>query len=342
MSEEKNIYDITIVGGGPVGLFAAFYAGIRKAKTKIIDSLPQLGGQLSTLYPEKYIYDVPGYPAIKAADLVENLQKQIEPFEQDICLEEEVVELFQEEDCLRLETSKGTHYSKAVIFAIGNGSFQPRKLAISGMEHFEDEHIHYYVNDMNKFSGKKVAIAGGGDSAIDWALMLEPIAEKVSIIHRRPEFRGHEHSVDQLKNSTVSIYTPYVIEDLLTDQHKFKGVHLKRAKEDTSEMLEVDSLIVNYGFTSSLGHLKNWGLDVKRNNIEVNSDMSTNIPGVYAIGDICNYDGKVKLIATGFGEAPTAVNNALHFIKPDARRQPAHSTSLFEGKKVTAGNLASI
>lgn len=330
MSETPEIYDITIIGGGPVGLFAAFYAGLRKAKTKLIDSLPQLGGQLATLYPEKYIYDVPGYPAIKAADLVANLEKQLSVFDHDIFLEEEVTNLIKKDDYLEIETTKGTHYSKAIILAVGNGSFQPRRLAIEGSEAFEDQNIHYYVKDMNEFAGKKVAIAGGGDSAIDWALMLEPVAEQVSIIHRRPEFRGHEHSVEQLKNSTVQIHTPYTIGQICLEDDLFKGIQLKHTKEKYEFQLPVDSLIVNYGFTSSLGHLKDWGLEVSRNSVTVDSDMSTTLPGVYAVGDISTYMGKVKLIATGFGEAPTAVNNALHFIKPDARTQPMHSTSLFE------------
>jgi len=331
MSDTQNIYDITIIGGGPVGLFAAFYAGIRKAKTKVIDSLPELGGQLATLYPEKYIYDVPGFPAIKAQDLVDNLTQQIVPFQHTICLEEEVLNIKQEASgLLLLETTKGKHYSRAVIFAMGNGSFQPRRLALEAATAFEGKHVHYYVTDMATFAGQKVAIAGGGDSAIDWALMLEPIAKEVAIIHRRPDFRGHEHSVDKLKQSTVSIYTPYIINDLLVDNEKFKGIQLKATKSDHIEELAVDSLIVNYGFTSSLSHLKEWGLDMTRSAINVASDMATNIPGVYAAGDICTYEGKVKLIATGFGEAPTAVNNALHYIHPDKRRQPMHSTSLYE------------
>ncbi|MCB5951504.1 NAD(P)/FAD-dependent oxidoreductase [Enterococcus sp. BWT-B8] len=330
MSETPEIYDITIIGGGPIGLFAAFYAGLRKAKTKLIDSLPQLGGQLATLYPEKYIYDVPGYPAIKAIDLVANLEKQLSVFDHDILLEEEVTNLTRKEDYLEIETTKGTHYSKAIILAVGNGSFQPRRLTVDGSETLEGKNIHYYVKDINEFAGKKVAIAGGGDSAIDWALMLESVAEQVSIIHRRPEFRGHEHSVEKLKNSTVQIYTPYTIDQLCLEDNSFKGIQLKHTKEDGGFHLPVDSLIVNYGFTSSLGHLKDWGLDISRNSITVDSDMSTTLPGVYAVGDISTYMGKVKLIATGFGEAPTAVNNALHFIKPDARTQPMHSTSLFE------------
>ena len=284
MSDEKDIYDLTIIGGGPVGLFAAFYAGIRKAKTKIIDSLPQLGGQLTMLYPEKYIYDIPGFPAIKAGELIANLEKQMQPFQHDVCLEEEVTHLAQEADgLLRLDTTKGTHYSKTVIFAIGNGAFQPRRLAI---ENVEGESIHYYVTDMKKFAGKKVAIAGGGDSAIDWALMLENVAEEVSIIHRRPQFRGHEHSVEQLEKSSVSIRTPYIISDILKENETFTGIQLTETK----------------------------------------GDQTLDLP----VGDICSYEGKVKLIATGFGEAPTAVNNALHYLRPDARRQPVHSTSLFE------------
>lgn len=330
MPHTDELYDITIIGGGPIGLFAAFYAGMRKAKTKVIDSLPQLGGQLATLYPEKFIYDAPGYPAIKAADLIANLEEQLASFNHDILLEEEVIDLTRKEDHLVLKTNKGTHYSKAVIFAIGNGSFQPRRLTMDGAEQFEDKNIHYFVKDMQDFADKKVVIAGGGDSAIDWALMLEQVASEVSIIHRRPEFRGHEHSVEKLKESTVQILTPYMIEQLQIEDNTFKGVQIKHTKEEERQLLEADSLIVNYGFTSSLSHLKDWGLDVSRHSIVVDSDMSTNIPGVYAIGDISVYKGKVKLIATGFGEAPTAVNNALHFVQPDIRTQPMHSTSLFE------------
>ncbi|MBL1224702.1 NAD(P)/FAD-dependent oxidoreductase [Enterococcus sp. BWR-S5] len=330
MPHTNELYDITIIGGGPVGLFAAFYAGMRKAKTKIIDSLPQLGGQLATLYPEKFIYDAPGYPAIKAADLVANLEEQLASFNHDILLEEEVINLTKKEDYLVLETNKGTHYSKAVIFAIGNGSFQPRRLTLDGAEQFEDKNIHYFVKDMQDFADKKVVIAGGGDSAIDWALMLEQVAAEVSIIHRRPEFRGHEHSVEKLKESTVQVLTPFMIEQLHVVNEAFEGVQIKHTKEEERQLIQADSLIVNYGFTSSLSHLKDWGLEVSRHSIIVDSDMSTNIPGVYAIGDISVYKGKVKLIATGFGEAPTAVNNALHFVQPDIRTQPMHSTSLFE------------
>lgn len=323
-----EIFDITIVGAGPVGMFAAFYAGIRQAKTKLIDSLPQLGGQLTTLYPEKNIYDIPGFPIVKAAELVSNLEKQLRSFPHTYCLNEEVLNIKQHEDYLEVITDKDTHYTKAIVLAIGNGSFQPRRLMIDHADDFENHGIDYYITDLMKYAGKKVAIAGGGDSAIDWALMLEPIAAEVSLIHRRDQFRGHEHSVKQLKESSVNIYTPYILTELHGKQ-TLEELTLQKAKSEETVKLSLDYLIVNYGFSSSLDHLRSWGLESTRQAILVESDMRTSIPGVYACGDIATYDGKVKLIATGMGEAPTAVNNALHYVDPKNRRQPGHSTSLF-------------
>lgn len=322
-----TIYDITIVGAGPAGMFAAFYAGMRNAKTKIIDTLPQLGGQLSTLYPEKYIYDIPGYPKIKAGDLVQKLEKQITTFNQRYCLEEQVLKIQRQEDgIIEITTNKQTHYSRAVILALGNGSFQPRKLTVPNADNFENYGIDYYVPDLMKYAGKKVAIAGGGDSAIDWALMLAPIAAEVSLIHRRSEFRAHEHSVNQLKQSSVNIMTPYIIKDVTGDR-LLEEIYLQEPKSEETVRLSVDYLIVNYGFSSSL-NLKDWGITSSRQGIPVRSDMRSSMEVVYCCGDITLYDGKVNLIATGFGEAPTAVNNALHYINPKNRTQPAHSTSL--------------
>lgn len=322
-----DIFDITIVGAGPSGMFAAFYAGMRNAKTKIIDSLPQLGGQLTTLYPEKYIYDIPGYPKIKAGELIQNLEKQLTTFNHRYCLEETVLKLEKNEDYLELTTDQGTHYSKAVILALGNGSFQPRKLLLPNADNFENNGLDYFVADLMKYAGKKVAIAGGGDSAIDWALMLEPIASEVFLIHRRDEFRAHEHSVEQLKKSSVNLLTPYVITEL-EGEKKLTGIQLQQVKGDESVALQIDSLIVNYGFSSTLA-IKEWGLKSTRQGIYVHSDMKTSLDGVYSCGDVVLYEGKVKLIASGFGEAPTAVNNALHYIDPKNRTQPGHSTSLF-------------
>ncbi|MDT2802325.1 NAD(P)/FAD-dependent oxidoreductase [Vagococcus lutrae] len=331
MSETKEIFDIIIIGGGPVGMFASFYAGMRQAKTMIIESLPALGGQLTMLYPEKEIYDVAGFPHIKAKDLVTNLHEQIDMFNHDIHLEETVKHIEPlENQLLEVTTSKGLYITKSVIIAAGNGSFQPRRLKIDDIEPCEQKSMHYHITNLERFRDKEVLIAGGGDSAIDWALTLENIAKTVHVVHRRNQFRALEHSVDLLKQSSVQVHTPYVIQAIEHKEGQIHTVTLHNPKEDLKETLMIDELIVNYGYSSSLGPIKNWGLDLNKQSISVNSDMSTNIPGVYACGDIVTYDGKVALIATGFGEAPTAVNNALHFANPDLRVQPGHSTSLFE------------
>ncbi|HCM90074.1 MULTISPECIES: NAD(P)/FAD-dependent oxidoreductase [Vagococcus] len=326
----ENIYDITIIGGGPTGLFAGFYAGMRQAKTKIIEVLPGLGGQLSLLYPEKLIYDVAGFPNVKAQDLINSLIKQIEPFNHTICLEEEVLSFSKENNLFEIKTNKETHYSKTIIIAAGNGSFQPRRLNLEGNDTFENKQLHYHIKDMSAFSDKNVTICGGGDSAVDWALMLEDIATSVTLIHRRPTFRAHEHSVNKLFNSTINIKTPYVITSLNESNDKLSSVTINNPKEDINEEIPLDDLIVNYGFSSSLGPIKKWPLDFKGTSILTKSNTETSIPGIFAIGDITTYEGKVKLIATGFGEAPTAINNAIHYINPKERLQPMHSTSLYE------------
>ncbi|PLR79353.1 ferredoxin--NADP(+) reductase [Bacillus sp. V3-13] len=331
MKEDQKVYDITIIGGGPVGLFTAFYGGMRQASVKIIESLPQLGGQLSALYPEKYIYDVAGFPKIRAQELVNNLKEQMAKFEPEVVLEQSVEKLEkQEDDVFKLTTNKKIHYSKTIIITAGNGAFQPRRIELENAAQYEGKNLHYFIDDLNQFAGQKVAVCGGGDSAVDWALMLEPIAEEVMIIHRRDKFRAHEHSVENLHNSKVQVKTPYIPVELIGDDNEIKQIVLQEANSDSKEAIDVDAVIVNFGFVSSLGPIKEWGLDIEKNSIVVNSKMETNIPGIYAAGDICTYDGKVKLIACGFGEAPTAVNNAKAYLDPKARVQPLHSTSLFE------------
>lgn len=335
MTDQQKVYDITIIGGGPVGLFTAFYGGMRQLDVKIIESMPQLGGQLSALYPEKYIYDVAGFPKVLAQDLVDNLIEQAYQFNPDVVLEESVEEVKQMEDgTLYLRSNTGAeHYTRAAIITAGVGAFQPRRLKVEGADQYEGKNLHYFVNDLTKFAGQKVLVAGGGDSAVDWANMLEPIAEEVTLIHRRDKFRAHEHSVEQLMNSSVNIQTPYNISEFIGDGERINQVVLKHAKEDEEITKDVDAVIVNYGFISSLGPIKEWGLDIEKNSIVVNSKMETNIPGIYAAGDVATYEGKVKLIASGFGEAPTAVNNAKSYMDPDAKVQPMHSTSLFDKKK---------
>ncbi|WLV23876.1 NAD(P)/FAD-dependent oxidoreductase [Aciduricibacillus chroicocephali] len=326
----EKVYDITIIGAGPAGLFTAFYGGMRQASVKVIESLPHVGGQLTALYPEKYIYDVAGFPKIRAQELVDQLEKQLELFNPEIALGESVQTLEKLEDgTFKLTTDKEVHLTRTLIITAGNGAFQPRRLDIDDCEKFEDINLHYYVKDMNAFSNKEVVLFGGGDSAVDWALMLKDNASKVTLVHRRPEFRAHESSVEELMNSNVEILTPFVPKHI-EGTYKIDKVILEEVKGDRIVELSPDAVICNYGFVSSLGPIKDWGLEIEKNSIVVNSKMETNIPGIYAAGDITTYPGKIKLIATGFGEGPTAVSNAKHYLDPKARVQPKHSTSMFE------------
>ncbi|PKG23624.1 NAD(P)/FAD-dependent oxidoreductase [Niallia nealsonii] len=331
MKEDQTIYDITIIGGGPVGMFTAFYGGMRQATVKVIESLPHLGGQLTALYPEKYIYDIAGFPKVRAQELVDNLTEQMSKFEQNIVLEQAVQTVKKQADGIfKLTTDKEVHFSKTIIITAGNGAFQPRRLELEQAKEYEGKNLHYFINDLNQFAGKKVMVFGGGDSAVDWAMMLEPIADTVYLAHRRDKFRAHEHSVENLMNSKVMIKTPFVPSELIGDEDGIKQVVLENVTTQEKEVIDVDAVVVNYGFVSSLGPIKEWGLEIQKNSIVVNSKMETNIPGIYAAGDICTYDGKVKLIASGFGEAPTSVNNAKAYLDPKARVQPLHSTSMFK------------
>lgn len=328
LTRDEKVYDITIVGGGPAGLFTAFYAGMRQSSCKIIESMPQLGGQLSALYPEKYIYDVAGFPKIRAQELIDRLKEQMGQFDTTACLEEKVMNVVKKtDDLLEITTDKGVHLSRTIIITAGVGAFEPRRLEVEGAQQFEKANLHYFVDDLNKFAGQKVVVFGGGDSAVDWALMLEPIAEKVTIVHRRDKFRAHEHSVENLMNSKVNVLTPYE-PHALEGTNKIEKVILRNSQTEELVTENVDAVIVNFGFISSLGPIKNWGLEFDKGAISVNSRMETNIPGIYAVGDIATYPGKIKLIAVGFGEAPTAVNNAKSYMDPQARVQPAHSSSM--------------
>lgn len=328
LKQDEKIYEITVIGGGPTGLFTAFYAGMRQASCKIIESMPQLGGQLSALYPEKFIYDVAGFPKIRAQELVDRLKEQLSRFDTETVLEETVQNVTKtKENIFEITTNEGIHLSKSIIITAGCGAFQPRKLETEGAEKYEKANLHYFVNDLSIFAGKKVLISGGGDSAVDWALMLEPIAEKVTLTHRRDKFRAHEHSVKTLMNSKVEIKTPYHIEQLVGDG-EINKVILRHEKEEQIEEIDVDAVVVSFGFISSLGPIQEWGLEIEKGSIVVNSKMETNVPGIYGAGDITTYPGKIKLITVGFGEAPTAVNNAKSFIDPKAKVQPGHSSNL--------------
>lgn len=309
-------------------MFAAFYGGMRQASVTLIESMPQLGGQLAALYPEKQIYDVAGFPKITGQELVNNLKEQLKLFTPDIRLEEKVLHLEKKDERLfEVTTDKGQYQARSVIVTAGVGAFEPRRLELEGASRFEKSNLHYFVSDLNKFRGRKVLISGGGDSAVDWALMLEPIAEQVTLIHRRDKFRAHEHSVENLLASKVNVITPTEIVQLHGDD-SITSVTLADVKTKETQHIEVDDVIVNFGFVSTLGPIAEWGIEIDNNSIVVDSRMETSIPGIFAAGDITTYPGKLKLIAVGFGEAPTAVNNAKVYIDPEAKLSPGHSSSL--------------
>lgn len=328
LEQSVPMSDLIIIGGGPAGMFAAFYGGMRQASVTLIESMPQLGGQLAALYPEKYIYDVAGFPKITGQELVDNLSRQMELFQSDIRLEEKVVSVVkQDERHFIVTTDKAEYHSKAIIVTAGVGAFEPRRLEVPDAQRFEKANLHYFVSDLNAYKDKKVLISGGGDSAVDWALMLEPIAEQVTLIHRRDKFRAHEHSVENLMASKVNVITPSEITELHGEEFITK-VTLSHIKTKETQEIEVDSVIVNFGFVSSLGPIAEWGIEIDGNSIVVDSRMETSIPGIFAAGDITTYPGKLKLIAVGFGEAPTAVNNAKVYIDPEAKLSPGHSSNL--------------
>ena len=332
-----DIFDITIIGGGPVGLFAAFYSGLRHMKTKIIDALPELGGQLTALYPEKYIYDVAGFPKIMAKDLAKNLIEQGLHHNPEICLNEKIESLepvdIGDQRVLKLMGEKGNnHYTKGLLLTVGIGAFVPRKLELPDVERYEGKGIHYFVKDKKIFVGKNLLIVGGGDSAVDWSLNLQDTARSITLIHRRDEFRAHEDSVKKLLSSSVGVKLWYEIESIEGSSVVEKAV-IRNNKTNEREILAVDHILFNLGFVASLGPLRNWGLEIEKGDIVVNTKMQTNVQGIYAAGDIVTFPGKLKLIATGFGEAAIAVNNIKSDIDPKARFFPGHSSDKKLSKK---------
>lgn len=326
--QERDIFDITILGGGPVGLFGLFYAGLRGLRAKLIDSLAELGGQLITLYPEKYIYDVAGYPRVLAKDLVKACVEQGLRFNPAVCLEEKVVDLTYHDDRLiRLRTDKGEHWTRSVVLAVGVGAFAPKKLDLPDIKRLEGHGIHYFIKEKEAFAGKTVLIVGGGDSAVDWALMLKDLAKKVTLIHRRDQFRAHEQSVQELLASPVEVKYFYELKAVHGSDH-LEGVTIFHNKTGEETSHKADALILSLGFLADLGPVKHWGLAVEHNAIVVNERMETNLPGVYAAGDVVTHPGKLKLITTGQGEVAIAVNFAATYINPDSKAFPGHSSTM--------------
>lgn len=328
---EAEVYDITIIGGGPVGLFGCYYAGLRQMKAKIIDSLPQLGGQLMALYPEKYIYDVPGFPKILAKDLAVEFETQALQYGATISLEEQVLNLVPGK-IIQLETNQGIHLTRTVVIAAGVGAFSPKKMKAVGLESFEGRGVSYSVMNKDLYHDKHVLIVGGGDSALDWALNLEDTARQITLIHRRDGFRAHEDSVEKLMASSCEVKLFYELKEVRGSTFVESAViHNNKTKEE--EEIEVDGILLMLGFNANLGPIKDWGLEFSGHSIVVNHRMETNIPGVYAAGDIAEFPGKLKLIATGVGDAAVAVNYAKTYIDPSAHAFPGHSSEIVPAGK---------
>nr|WP_268913383.1 NAD(P)/FAD-dependent oxidoreductase [Lentilactobacillus sp. SPB1-3]MCZ0977516.1 NAD(P)/FAD-dependent oxidoreductase [Lentilactobacillus sp. SPB1-3] len=326
--DNDKIYDITIIGGGPTGMFAGFYAGLRNAKTQVLESLSELGGQVATLYPEKTILDIGGYPQIKGRELVSQLEQQLQTVDTEVKLNTTVQNVKQVGDEFKIVTNQGSSMSKAIIIATGVGAFNPRKLAVDNSEEFEGTNLFYSVKDLGHFTDRTVLVAGGGDAAIDEALLLESVAKQVYLLHRRDKFRAMEHSVDLLEQSKVEPVTPYLISQLDHDGQQVK-ITAKKMKSDEEKTMNVDDIVVNYGFIAQDDALAGWDVHPEGSRGKINSGISgkTNVKNVFTIGDVADYDTKQALIATGFGEAPQAVNAAMSSIYPD-RRGPVHSTSM--------------
>ncbi len=322
----EDVFDIAIIGGGPVGQYAAYYAGLRGMKTKVIDSLPQLGGQLSALYPEKYIFDVAGYAKVYARDLVDNLSEQMMQYEPTLALDEKVSKLTSDDGLVTMTTEKGQiHYAKSVVISAGVGAFLPRKIAQAGLDELEGRGIHYFVNDKSILAGKRLMVVGGGDSAFDWTLNLYPTAKSIVQMHRTDKFKAHEDTIEKVMALPIEFLTFHEVKQVHGEEH-VEGVTIFDSRTKEEKYYECDELLFNLGFLTDLGPIKNWGFDIVGNSIGVNTRMETNIPGVYGAGDIVTYDGKLKLIATGFGEAAIAVNHAKAHIDPTAKVGPGHSS----------------
>ncbi|MFC5282835.1 NAD(P)/FAD-dependent oxidoreductase [Pedobacter alpinus] len=332
MSEIKNIVtDLCIIGAGPVGLFAVFEAGLLKMRCHLVDVLPQVGGQLSEIYPQKPIYDIPGFPEIKAQVLIDNLMEQIKPFNPGFSLGERVEQLIKNDDeTFNVKTSDGTIINcKTVVIAGGLGCFEPRKPDIENLLNFEGKGVNYMVKDPEFYRGKKVILAGGGDSALDWTIYLANIAKEVTLVHRGDTFRGAPDSAEKVFNLAEAGKINLILSSHLV---KIEGSELLEKvylidKNKQEHVLLADNLIPLFGLSPKLGPIADWDLSINKSAIEVNTeDYSTNIKGIYAIGDINTYKGKLKLILSGFHEAALMAQSAFKFVYPDAKLSFKYTT----------------
>ncbi|CAA0215784.1 NAD(P)/FAD-dependent oxidoreductase [Tenacibaculum maritimum] len=324
--------DILIIGAGPTGLFTVFEAGLLKLKCHLIDALPQPGGQCSEIYPKKPIYDIPAYPEILAGDLTKNLLEQIKQFEPGFTLGERADTIDKQDDgSFIVTTNKGTkHHAPVVAIAGGLGSFEPRKPPIPNITSYEDRGVEYMIREPELYRNKNIVIAGGGDSALDWSIFLTDVAKSVTLVHRRNEFRGALDSVDrvqELKNlGKINLITPAEVKGIIGEEYVSGVVIAEKGREEYT--LEADHFIPLFGLSPKLGPIANWGLEIEKNAIKVNNalDYQTNVPGIYAIGDVNTYPGKLKLILCGFHEATLMCQSAFQRIFPDKKYVMKYTT----------------
>jgi thioredoxin reductase (NADPH) len=328
---DRDIRDITIIGGGPTGLYAAFYAGMRERSVRIIDSLPELGGQLMALYPEKYIFDVGGFPSVLAKDLARSLVDQASRFSPDVVLDEEIRTLSRAEGGYLLGGKRDRYPTRTLIIAGGKGAFEPLKLKCPGFREFLGRGVATSVRDPDAYRGKRVLLVGGGDSAVDWAMALKDLVGELVLIHRRDAFRAHEKSVADLHLAAdageLTIRAFHEVREIRGGE-AVESVVIFDNRTGEEEEIPVDGVLTFLGFKPDLGPVTEWGLELAGNRLVVNRLMETNLPGVFGAGDMVAYEGKLDLIATGFAEAATAVNSAVHFMDPAARSSAGHSTNL--------------
>lgn len=322
-----GLQDLLIIGAGPVGLFASYYAGFRGLRTTLVDSLSVVGGQINAMYPEKVMYDVAGFPAVRGRDLVGNLSDQAAVFNHPLILGHQAVGLSGRVGEFTITTDQGaTIRTRTVLLTGGIGTFTPRPCPAG--EEYLGAGLSYFVTDPESLKGQDVVVLGGGDSAVDWALMLEEVAASVTLVHRRARFRAHQHSVDRLHSSSVRLITEAEVSHFEGDGH-LELVHV-RSKTERHE-LKATHVVSALGFIADLGPLAEWGLDMRERHIAVDAHMRTSREGVFAAGDLTDFDGKVRLLVTGFGEAATAVNHAAVIVHPEESLTPAHSSDQTPG-----------
>ena len=343
MTNENSVFDVTIVGAGPVGLFATFYSGMRQMKIHLMDSLPQVGGQLMALYPEKYIYDMPGFPRVLAKDLVDQMWEQAQLGKPKLSLNTKITKIEQVEKdggkAFRITTveedgSPGEHWSKTVILALGIGAFTPRKMETPGLAEREGKNVHYVLKPLDFYSNKEVLVIGGGDSAMDWTLAMaapddngKVRCKATTLIHRGAKFTAHEASVEQVHSTGAKVHMQHELVKLEDAPGGRLLATLVNNQTKEQNAITVDDVIICTGYVAKLDFVKESGLAMQGTSVIVDTTMQTNVPGIFAVGDVCTHPAKLKLIATGVGEAAIAANFAKVFIDPKAKAFPGHSTT---------------